>query len=483
MVGLYGGGPVGNATLEAMGTDAIPSSTGEVHGAVLGGTLSENVTPKLYRAYQRGQVSGSETTDEFGNAWPSAPPVDLLTKDDANRDYGIAGHLTFDSDTPRGVAEQLHGLKRDELLRQDVIARRDGGLATGALARFATGLFGSLLDPLNVASAFIPVVGEARYAAWLANAGSAVGRAGIRAGVGAAEGAVGSLVLEPLNYGLAQREQADYTATDSLLNIAMGTVLGGGLHVVGGAVADRVTGRYANPITERIENAGPEAREMLLRGALAAVAEGRPVEVARVLDVVEAERRATGDAASMSVAPEAQTPPPVTAGAPFVLQSTDVAPADAGRLTSLLTEGPKTSGNTRGQDVPTPMNLSAGAGVDNPAVRRAAIDTVTSAEARRFDHPDDVAAAGRLADLQERAPDPVGDQAPPRALADPHPDLASVTADITAHMVEVEGHVTAGRLTETDVRALREADELVAQSEAEARAYEAAAACFLAKGV
>lgn len=468
MVGLYGGGPVGNATLEAEGTDAIPSSTGEVQGAVLGGTVSENVTPKLYRAYQRSQVSGSETTDEFGNAWPSTPPVDLLTKDDANRDYGIAGHLTFDSDTPRAVAEQLHGLKRDELLRQDVIARRDGGLATGALARFATGLFGSLLDPLNVASAFIPVVGEARYAAWLANAGGVVGRAGVRAGVGAAEGAVGALVLEPLNYGFAQSEQADYTATDSLLNIAMGTVLGGGLHVVGGAVADRVTGRYANPITERIENAGPEAREMLLRGALAAVAEGRPVEVARVLDVVESERRVTlgpsqrldrGDAAPLSAASETTSPSVSEVPSPV---------EDTGATVSIPPHDPL---NLR--DVPSPSRLGD---------RKSAIDTVTSAEARRFDQPDDVRAASRLADLQERAPDPVGNQAPARALTEPHPDLAAVTADITAHMVEVEGHVASGRLTETDVRALREADDLVAQSEAEARAYEAAAACFLAKG-
>ena len=42
-----------------------------------------------------------------------------------------------------------------------------------------------LLDPLNIASAFVPVVGEARYANLLARAASPLGRAGVRAGVGA----------------------------------------------------------------------------------------------------------------------------------------------------------------------------------------------------------------------------------------------------------------------------------------------------------
>jgi hypothetical protein len=60
------------------------------------------------------------------------------------------------------------------------------------------------------------------------------------------------------------------------------------LHVVGGAVADRVTGKYSNPITQQLEDVGPEAREVALRGAIAQVAEGRPVDVAPVIEGTQA---------------------------------------------------------------------------------------------------------------------------------------------------------------------------------------------------
>ena len=53
-----------------------------------------------------------------------------------------------------------------------------------------------VLDPVNVAMAFMPVVGEARYGRMLAAAGESVlGRAAVRAGVGAVEGGVMLIVI------------------------------------------------------------------------------------------------------------------------------------------------------------------------------------------------------------------------------------------------------------------------------------------------
>ena len=153
------------------------------------------------------------------------------------------------------------------------------------IAGVGTDFLSQALDPINAASAFIPVVGEARYASWLADAGGVVGRTALRAGVGAAQGAVGQAAIEPLRLGLAAGEQSDYTATDSLLNIAYGGLLGGGLHSVAGAIADVLHGPFKSSPgrtasgADAIQAAPLSVREAALRSSIAALAEGRPVEV------------------------------------------------------------------------------------------------------------------------------------------------------------------------------------------------------------
>ncbi|MEI8397093.1 MAG: hypothetical protein WCF85_20405, partial [Rhodospirillaceae bacterium] len=301
MVGLYIGQPSGNVALEAMGTDAIPEESSSVLGSVFGQTLTDNPTARLARTIGADWRTPAGNVDPFrfpaldsaDYGEPPSPPADLLSAEKATEKFGIKGRLNFDAPISETVARSISEHKRDELVRQDVIDRREGGIGTGGVARFGVGVLAGLLDPLNVAASFVPVVAPARMAQWLTEAGGAVARTGVRAGVGAAEGAVGTALLEPLNYLLARREHDDVGMGDSLLNIAMGSVLGGGLHVIGGAVADRVTGKYANPVTQRIEAAGPDGREALFRGAVAAVAEGRPVDVAPALNAMEAGRSAS----------------------------------------------------------------------------------------------------------------------------------------------------------------------------------------------
>lgn len=146
--------------------------------------------------------------------------------------------------------------KREELARQLVLARApDGALPLQMAAALAV----SLVDPINIGSAFIPVVAPARYTALLAKASSTVGRAVVRTRIGALEGAVGAAIVEPLVYGAARAEQADYGLMDSLLNVAFGTVLGGGLHAGAGAVADAF-GRAAKGGDPRITPQGDTAR-------------------------------------------------------------------------------------------------------------------------------------------------------------------------------------------------------------------------------
>lgn len=298
MIGLYSGAPGGNVTVEAEGSDRIPSTTGEVASAAFGSAFAANPTPRLVRGIETGRIplSGSDLFPEDAQL---REPEPMLGAEDANKRYGIKGKLAFDKDVSERSARDLYETKRAELVREDTIRRSGGGFGSGGLARFGVGAVAGLLDPINVASAFLPVVPAARVGVALAGAAGAAGRAGVRVGVGAAEGAAGQLALEPLQYALDQQEQNDWTMADALKRVAFGAVLGGGLHVVGGAVADRVTGKYANPVTERLERAGPVAREDGLRGSVAALAEDRPVNVAPVFEMADA--RATASSLGRAV--------------------------------------------------------------------------------------------------------------------------------------------------------------------------------------
>ncbi len=246
--------------VDAMGTDRFIASTGEMLAATADETWTRNPTTSLYR-WGRRQLRGMSDDSR------------VLTADEASAEYGIDGRLTFEQDISETDAIELRDLKLAEMRRQNTLSRARGG-AGQTVAGFGMGLLVSALDPLNIASAFIPVVGPARYARMLERAPTKLGRAGVRAAVGATSGAVGAAMLEPIIYGVAQQEKADYDAYNSLTNLAFGTILGGGLHVAGGAVGDWQAG-WRPPGQVMAEAAGPEGRDAALRQAVAAVAEDR----------------------------------------------------------------------------------------------------------------------------------------------------------------------------------------------------------------
>lgn len=280
MVGLYSGAPQDNLGVAAQGTEAIPSTSGQVLGASFGGGLAHAFPSwEIARAEHEGNIP-MDAGEAVGQAL--APPrTDLIDPETLNARFGIDGRLKFTAPLTETAAADMYDRKRADIVREDVINRREPSLLTGGAARLAAGLAGGLpgiVDPLNIASAFIPVLPEARTAAWLARAGeSALARTGVRAGIGAVQGAAGQAALTPLQYVLSKNDQEDYTATDALFNIALGGVMGAGLHAAFGAVGD-VLGRADRPQIAALDQADPDIREALLRHSIAAIADDRPVD-------------------------------------------------------------------------------------------------------------------------------------------------------------------------------------------------------------
>lgn len=243
------------------------------------------------------EFEGTEGGAVTGRALTRRPmDVSPVTRLDAETARGIVKEeglpLTIpDEGISREALDILVRRKRQELQRADVFARGPGGVGAGA-ARLGVAFYESLFDPLNIASAFVPVVGQARYAALLAGAAGAGGRAVVRAGIGAAEGMVGAAILEPLVYSAAKAEQADYGMADSLANIAFGGLFGGGLHAGGGAIRDvALPGwwRMAQTTDTRAPVGGDELPA--LRALEGAPVVREPVRAANAVDAIDSARR------------------------------------------------------------------------------------------------------------------------------------------------------------------------------------------------
>lgn len=166
--------------------------------------------------------------------------------------------------------------------RQEIFSRGKGGFAMGA-AKFGVSLVGSALDPLNIGASFLPGAAVRTFvnARRAAKTGGAVtktsafqaGKTGKRFLAGAGEGVLGAALVEPIILSTAELEQdKDYTLLDSFLNATIGGVLGGGLHVVGGKLSDR------------LQKARKETIETVIKTAVSQRVSGNPVEINAILE-------------------------------------------------------------------------------------------------------------------------------------------------------------------------------------------------------
>lgn len=271
----------------------IPATAGELAGASFKEAWHTSITPSWLEGVDlKSALAGDPVPvrrGHFDNSRAGQPTLDKISAEDARRrieDEGLTGKLEVpDTGIYDRALDILVRTKREELQRQSVFARDPGGIGSGAV-KLGASLAAGLLDPVNVASAFIPVVGEERAAAIVAKAGAsagAAGRLGARAGIGFVEGSAGAALGEPIIYSAAQQRQADYDANDSLYALAFGGAFGGLLHGVGGAVGDRLRPRSLPDVTSKLPVA---ARKEVLQGAIASVIEDRPVRAVEALDAM-----------------------------------------------------------------------------------------------------------------------------------------------------------------------------------------------------
>ena len=154
----------------------------------------------------------------------------LLEPEAIQERYGIEADRLM---SPREAELIVQG-RREQEIRNAIVDAGPRGVVPGLL-RFGASMTSVATDPVELASMFIPVVGPARSAAMVAR----FGQVGGRAAIGATEGAVGSLLTEPLYFGLSQAQQLDYSMQDALFNVGAGLFLGGGIGTVAGIFARR----------------------------------------------------------------------------------------------------------------------------------------------------------------------------------------------------------------------------------------------------
>ena len=203
----------------------------------------------------------------------------VIPKDELNAKYADLG-LFFDKDTREGVVNYIVDRKNIERKRQEILSRGSHTLGSKALY-LGAGLVTSFADPINIASAFIPIVREARFAGLVARLGAT--RARLTKGF--IEGAVGNALVEPIVYQQAKKEQADYDQYDAFLNIGFGSILGGGLHTGIGKIGDVISAKTGRDnIYQRLAKAHPDMHDDLMRHTMSKVMNNERVNTADVVN-------------------------------------------------------------------------------------------------------------------------------------------------------------------------------------------------------
>lgn len=256
------------------------AATSPTTGAQIEATALEySPVRRLTEEAELGMYAGSSGTaqgmlaainqDDFGNQLdstlvPGGIKTPVLSADEINTKYaptGPDGQPVKITDAPmaEGVAKLVGQAKAREIQRQGVIARYEN--AHSWPVNFATGTAGFLMDPLNLATAFVPGFGEEATAAALGR--GLLARTAGRIVAGATGGAIAQVPLAVVSGMTAADEHSDYGLRDALrdtlfsasANALFHAGIGGGLRELGIFKPDEIMRQAKAP---RIEGITPK---------------------------------------------------------------------------------------------------------------------------------------------------------------------------------------------------------------------------------
>ena len=211
-------------------------------------TMSESDLQRKYNPYAGMEYTDPESSlmsapdtvpslQHWRNKGFNEDKVSLMTAEEANAKYGVKGHLQFQQGVSNLEAWILQQRKLEEMKFNYVLNQAEG---TQFWKGLGIEMGTAILDPINVAAGILfPAYGAETLIARFGWQSSKVGSRFVTGGLSAI---YGTTAVEPVIYGAASQEQADYGAVDSLLNVAFAGIAGGGLHVIGGKVVDTVSG-------------------------------------------------------------------------------------------------------------------------------------------------------------------------------------------------------------------------------------------------
>ena len=146
----------------------------------------------------------------------------MMSREEANLEYSKYG-VTFNNDIRRNEAEIIAAKKIREDAQRARLQQTNGDFMSGASSLLG-GFAGAMLDPINIATAFIPVTKLMPALKGLEAAGF-WGRTAVK-GI---DGMVMNSLVEPLPLWAASVDQRDYRMTDSLMSITAGGLFGAGI--------------------------------------------------------------------------------------------------------------------------------------------------------------------------------------------------------------------------------------------------------------
>ena len=253
---------VGNENYNpAMLLEEAQASTAEVFSAGMEQAFLDN---PLKRVVEDWKVTQANIEAKENN-------VPRLTKAEAEKMAGERGLQI--SNIPEMISKEGFELIAERQYQKKLL---DMTVASGdsMTAQLAGGLLGSLVDPINVASSFIPIPGINGLTRQLAKTGSNIfTRSLVRAQIGVAEGVAGAALIEAgINIPTAGNLGDNYGLGDSAMNILTGAVGGALLHPGIGAAID-----YANPSLSHITNLSPQTKGDYAQTVMAQFMDDRPV--------------------------------------------------------------------------------------------------------------------------------------------------------------------------------------------------------------